>query len=308
MLMILQTGMRTDIPAFYSEWFINRLKEGYVMVRNPYYPKNIIRYELNPNVVDCIGFCTKNPHPMLKYMDYLKDYGQYWFITITPYGKDIEPNVGNKHQIIEDFKELSKIVGIDSIGWRYDPIFINEKYTMEYHIHAFETICKELCCYTNTCVISFIDLYKKVLKNFSSVKEVSMENQLYLGKKFIEIGNKYSMTIKPCAEGDFLEKYGANCSGCMTQDVYEKAIHSSLKIPKKKSARNECHCLLGNDIGSYNTCMHLCKYCYANYSKELVIENYKNHDVHSPLLIGHINKDDIIKNAKQESWKEITLF
>ena len=306
--MILQTGMRTDIPAFYSEWFINRLKEGYVMVRNPYYPKNIIRYELNPNVIDCIGFCTKNPHPMLKYMDYLKEYGQYWFITITPYGKDIEPNVPNKHQIIEDFKELSKIVGIDSIGWRYDPIFITDKYSIDYHLRAFGKICKELSGYTNTCVISFIDLYKKVLKNFSSVKEVSMEDQLYLGKKFIEIANQYSMTIKPCAEGNFLEKYGADCSGCMTQDVYEKAIHSSLKIPKKKSARNECHCLLGNDIGSYNTCMHLCKYCYANYSKESVVENYRNHDVHSPLLIGHINKDDIIKKAKQESWKENTLF
>lgn len=306
--MILQTGSRSDIPAFYSKWFSNRLKEGYVLVRNPYYPKIVTRYELNPDVVDCIAFCTKNPHPMIQYMDLLKDYGQYWYVTITPYGKDIEPNVPNKHQILEDFKTISRKVGIDSMGWRYDPIFISNKYTMEYHLHAFETIAKELCGYTKTCVISFIDLYKKVLKNFPEVREVSKEDQLYLGKKMIEIASKYGMTVRPCAEGNFLESYGANCSGCMTVDMFEKAIHASLNVPKISQARKECACFLGNDIGMYNTCMHLCRYCYANYSKELVLENYKKHDPNSELLIGKLEEDDELRISKQVSWKEITLF
>lgn len=150
--------MRTDIPAFYSKWFINRIKAGYVLVRNPYNPSAVTRYEINPVVVDLIAFCTKNPAPMLEYMDTLKPYGQYWFVTITPYGKEIEPNVPDKRLVLEDFKTLSKIVGVDSIGWRYDPIFINDKYSVDFHLETFEQMAKELSGYTKTCIISFIDL------------------------------------------------------------------------------------------------------------------------------------------------------
>lgn len=142
--MIINTGQRTDIPAFYSEWFANRLKEGYVCVRNPYNPKQVSRYRLNPSVVDVIGFCTKNPAPMFKYMDLLQDYGQYWFVTITSYGKDIEPNVPDKHRLLEDFKKLSSIAGANATGWRYDPILLNDKYTKEYHIRAFEKMASQL--------------------------------------------------------------------------------------------------------------------------------------------------------------------
>ena len=123
--MIIQTGMRTDIPAFYSKWFMNRIKEGYVLVRNPYNERQVTRYRLTPDVVDLIAFCTKNPAPMLPYMNVLKPYGQYWFVTITPYGRDIEPNVPDKEKVMDDFKKLSDIVGVDSMGWRYDPIFID---------------------------------------------------------------------------------------------------------------------------------------------------------------------------------------
>ena len=157
--MIIQTGMRTDIPAFYSKWFINRIKEGYVLVRNPYNPNQVTRYSLLPDVVDLISFCTKNPEPMLKYMDYLKPYGQYWFVTITPYGKDIEPNVPDKQKVMESFKKLSEIVGINSIGWRYDPIFIDPAHTVPWHVSRFEEMAATLSGYTKTCVISFIDIF-----------------------------------------------------------------------------------------------------------------------------------------------------
>lgn len=121
--MIIQTGMRTDIPAFYSKWFLNRIKDGYVCVRNPYNPKQVTKYSLSPEVVDLIAFCTKNPLPMLPFLDKLKPYGQYWFVTITPYGRDVEPNVPDKETVMEGLKKLSDVVGVDSIGWRYDPIF-----------------------------------------------------------------------------------------------------------------------------------------------------------------------------------------
>ena len=138
--MIINTGQRTDIPAFYAEWFANRLKERFVCVRNPYNPDQVSRYRLDPSVVDVVGFCTKNPAPMFPYMDLLKEYGQYWFVTITPYGRDIEPHVPDKHRLLEDFKRLSDTVGIHSIGWRYDPIFLSERYTMDYHLRAFDQI------------------------------------------------------------------------------------------------------------------------------------------------------------------------
>ncbi len=302
--MIIQTGMRTDIPAFYSKWFLNRLKEGYVLVRNPYNPSSVTKYVLSPDVVDLFAFCTKNPAPMLPYMDALMPYGQYWFVTITPYGKDIEPNVPDKEIVMEAFKKLSRIVGVDSMGWRYDPIFISNEFSVKRHINDFEEMAKTLCGYTHTCVISFIDIYKKVERNFPEVRAVPQTERIMLGKELIRIGEKYGMTIRPCAEGDELACYGADCSGCMTVNTYETALHTGLNVPKRKSnQRNgQCACLLGTDIGAYDTCGHLCKYCYANSNIALVKENMKNHNPNSPFLLGDPLPGDQIHEAKQESW------
>ena len=308
--MIIQTGMRTDIPAFYAEWLCNRLREGYVCVRNPYDPIHVSRYRLSPEVVDLIGFCTKNPGPALPYMDLLAPYGMYWFVTITPYGTDIEPGVPSKEQIIEDFRRLSDLVGVDAVAWRYDPVFINEVYTPERHLRDFETLAKALAGYTKVCVISFIDLYEKVKRNFPEVQRVNREQRLFLGKRMTEIAGNYGMVIRPCGEGDELAAYGADCSGCMTAAVYEKALHARLKLPKKKGARSECACFLSGDIGQYDTCGHLCRYCYANASVDNVRRNRRNHNPHSPLLVGDLRPEDIIHDVEQKSWMDpqISLF
>ena len=302
--MIIQTGMRTDIPAFYSEWFINRIKAGFVLVRNPYNPVQVTRYSLLPDVVDLISFCTKNPSPMLDKIDHLAPYGQYWFVTITPYGKDIEPNVPDKQKVMEDFKRLSDRVGVDSIGWRYDPILVDSQHSVQWHIGKFEEMAKNLSGYTKTCVISFIDIYKKVEKNFPQARAVSHQDKMTIGKAFIEIAGNYGMTIRPCAEGTDLAPYGADCSGCMTVKTYETALHNNLTVPKKgKNQRNgECACLLGTDIGAYDTCGHLCRYCYANTDPDLVKENMRKHDPKSPFLLGNLNPEDIIHEADQRSW------
>lgn len=306
--MILQTGMRTDIPAFYSRWFLNRIKEGYVLVRNPYNPSAVTKYRIDPKVVDLIAFCTKNPAPMLEHMDILKPYGQYWFVTITPYGKEIEPNVPNKAKVIEDFKTLSKTVGVDSVGWRYDPIFITEKYSLDFHLNTFEKMAEELSGYTHTCVISFIDLYKKVVNNFPQVREVNKEERLKIGKAFAEIGKKYGITIKACAEGDELKPYGVDCDGCLTKSTYETALHTKLNMPKRKGQRGACACFLGNDIGAYDTCKHLCKYCYANTNPKAVLYNSKLHNPNSPFLLGSHQPGDKIHEARQESWIDNQLI
>ncbi len=300
--MIINTGQRTDIPAFYAAWFANRLKEGFVCVRNPYNPNQVSRYVLDPSVVDAIGFCTKNPAPMFPYMGLLKDYGQYWFVTITPYGRDIEPNVPDKHRLLENFKKLSDMVGIHSVGWRYDPIFLSERYTMDYHIRAFEQIALALDGYTETAVISFIDLYPKVRRNFPEAQEVEAKQRLTLGRELISIAAAHGMTVRPCAEGDGLAAFGADCRGCMRVSDYEKAIGKPLDVPKKKGARAECACYLACDIGAYNTCRHLCKYCYANEEPSKVMAQSRQHDPGSPFLIGGFRDGDKIHDVPQKSW------
>ena len=125
--MIIQTGQRTDIPAFYSQWLLNRLKEGFVMVRNPFYPESVSRYELNPKIVDLITFCTKNPLPVLQNEELwqeLSAYNQWWYVTLTPYGKEIEPNVPGKAEVAEGIIELGKRLGSEKVGWRYDIDFL----------------------------------------------------------------------------------------------------------------------------------------------------------------------------------------
>ena len=185
--MILHTGNRTDIPAFYSKWFAGRLSEGYVLVRSPYNPSIVTRYEINKEVVDLMVFCTKNPAPMFPYMEMISQYNQYWFVTITPYGKEIEPGIKDKKQILNAFRHLSSIVGSNNICWRYDPIFIDNTYTIPYHTHAFEKMCRLLSGYTKTCVISFLDIYQKVKRNFPEANEVSIQDKLLLGKALIDI-------------------------------------------------------------------------------------------------------------------------
>ena len=151
-------------------------------------------------------------------------------------------------------------------------------------------------------MISFIDLDGKTKRNFPETRQVTAEQRLLLGKTFIEIGKQYGMTIRPCGEGNELASFGADCSGCMTIATYEQALHQRLKAPKTAPARKECACYLGGDIGAYNTCGHLCRYCYANYDADTVRKNMTMHDPESPLLIGHLQPEDQVHEARQESW------
>ena len=301
--MIINTGQRTDIPAFYSKWFINRIKEGYVLVRNPYYPKLVTKFILVPKVVDVIGFCTKNPHPMLEYLDDLSDFRQFWYISITAFGKDLEPNVPHVDKVIEDFKYLSKKLGKNAINWRYTPIIINEKYPVERHIRAFEYIASHLVGYTSLAVFGFVDIYEKLKLNHPEILDTSDENKIYLAREFSKIAKKYNMNLRLCSKEKWLRNFGIDVDGCMRLEDYENAIGLNLKPNKKMQARkNYCSCFLSNDIGAYNSCLHFCKYCYANGNAQFVKNNFLKHDDNSPFIIGTFSKDDIIKEAKQESW------
>ena len=164
--MILNTGSRTDIPAYYGEWFYNRIKAGHVLVRNPYYPTQVTKYLLSPEVIDAIVFCTKNPAPMLDGLSMLSSFDMLWFVTITPYGRDVEPYVPPKERVMDSFRRLSVMAGSGRMSWRYDPVFITGKYSISYHVEQFGKMAEALSGYTNQCVVSFIDLYEKTRRNF----------------------------------------------------------------------------------------------------------------------------------------------
>lgn len=300
--MIINTGSRTDIPAYYSEWFYNRIKEGYVLTRNPYRKEQVLKYLLDPSVVDCINFCTKNPAPMLSRLKELEQFKQLWYVTITPYEEEIEPHVPPAEEVIESMQRLSEELGVKAIVWRYDPVFITEKYSLAFHIKSFEKMAAALTGYTHRSVISFIDLYEKTRRNFPEVREVTMGERHTIGKEFAAIGKKYDIIINSCCEGTYLKEYGIDILGCMTQKIVEQAIGSALDVPKRKPARPHCDCLLGSDIGMYNTCGHACRYCYANYDQNTVIANMRLHNPKSPLLIGNLQPNDTVHHTKQESW------
>ncbi len=302
--MILNTGSRTDIPAYYSDWFYNRIKEGYVLSRNPFYPTQITKYLLNPEVIDLIVFCTKNPSPMLDRLPLLSSYDTFWFVTITPYGKEIEPHVPSAKTVIDYFQKLSEQVGKERTSWRYDPIFVTDRYSVEYHIDQFHQMAKALSDYTQQCVVSFIDLYEKTKRNFKKVRRVSSAEQEKIIAAFSEIAKENNLQIHLCCENASLIRENVDADGCMSRAVLEKALGCRLHAPQKKMAREECSCLLGADIGAYNTCGHGCLYCYANYDNETVAQNRKLHNPASPLLVGELSNNDIVKQADQKSWKD----
>lgn len=301
--MILNTGSRTDIPAYYSDWFYNRIKAGYVFVRNPYYPSQITKYLLTPEVIDAIAFCTKNPLPMLDRIPLLSGFATVWFVTITPYENEIEPHVPPKQQVIRSFQQLSGMIGKERISWRYDPVFLTDKYSAAYHIGQFAHMAEALSGYTRQCVVSFIDLYEKTKRNFSGVRSVTDREQEELIAAFSTIAKDNGIQIHLCCENAGLVRENVDADGCMSKAVLERAIGCKLDAPKKKTARSECSCLLGADIGAYNTCGHGCLYCYANYDRNTVVKNMQRHNPASPLLIGEVTENDVVKQAEQKSWK-----
>jgi hypothetical protein len=171
-------------------------------------------------------------------------------------------------------------------------------------------MAKQLKGYTKTCVVSILDLYQKVKRNAPDIYPPDNDEQLILLKEFVRIGRENGITIKSCYEGQFLSKVGVDCSGCQTQADIERAIGVKLNVPNRKNARGQCNCLLGQDIGIYNSCGHLCKYCYANADRQIVLANMRRHSDRSPFLIGGSQPGDKITLANQKSFivGQISLF
>lgn len=304
--MILSVSRRTDIPAFYSKWFFNRLKEGYFLVKNPMNPHQISKVEINPSVIDCIVFWTKNPKPMLNQLDYLKGYNYYFQFTLTPYDKSLEPNVPRKKYIIDTFIELSENIGKEKVIWRYDPIILTDIYTKEYHYKWFEYLAQKLCGYTDKCVISFLDLYKKTERNLKEIKvtPILKSDMEEMADRFSTIASKYNLILESCSEEIQLDKFGINHGKCIDDKLISKILGCNINAHKDLNQREVCGCVKSIDIGAYNTCKHHCLYCYANFSKETVEKQILEHDINSPLLIGSLTGVEKITNREIKSFIE----
>lgn len=311
--MIISASRRTDIPSYYSDWFFNRVKEGYVYVRNPMNPRQISHVSLSPDVVDGIVFWTKNPEPMLNRLDLLRDYAYYFQFTLNPYGKDVERNIPSKNDmIIPAFQRLSSEIGKERVVWRYDPILLSEKYTMDYHRKYFALMADRLAEYTEKCTVSFIDIYQKIQKNTSRLSIVKpSENQMIdLMGTFSQIAKDHGIYIDTCAEEIDLSGLGIGHASCIDKNRLQRIGNYRLNLVRDKNQRPACGCVASIDIGAYNTCQNGCIYCYANQSDARVNRCHNSHDPKSPLLFGNVSTEDKINLRSVESnvISQIALF
>lgn len=303
--MIISASRRTDIPAYYSQWFFRRLEAGFVCVRNPVNFHQVSCISLSPEVVDGMVFWTKNPIPMLDSLPLLKDDPFYFQFTLTAYGQDLEPGIPSKNDIIiPAFQELSRKVGPERVIWRYDPILLTPKYTAEYHVHYFEELARRLSGYTQKCVISFVDLYRHLGRQFQPLDTAEIYE---LSGRFSDIAQKYHLTLETCAESIDLSQFGIRHGHCIDGGLLEKIIGQPLSLAKDKNQREACGCMASIDIGMYDSCANGCKYCYANHSPAAVHRNIQAHNPASPLLCGDLTPEDTVRDRGMTSCKETQL-
>jgi len=310
--MILSVSRRTDIPAYYSEWFINRLTEGYVCIKNPMNAFQISKVPLNPSVVDCIVFWSKNPQPIIAHLNHINNMGyKYYFqFTITPYDKSLEPGLPDKKRIIETFLSLSEKIGKEKVIWRYDPIILNNKFSINYHVDAFSEMMSVLSDLTTECIISFVDPYKKTKRQMgaNTIRDITEAEMNKIAEEFSKVAGSTPVKLKTCAELIDLGKYGIDHASCIDKDKVESITDCTLTSKVKKDAQREaCGCMECIDIGAYNTCKNGCLYCYANVSHDAIEANCKKHNPVSPLLIGEITEKEKVTDRKVKSLRAQNL-
>ena len=309
--MILNTGGRTDTVQYYSEWLLNRFREGYVLSRNPLFSEIVNWIELNPETIDVVVFCSKDYSPILPRLHEISDrFNCYYHYTITAYGTDIEPRVPSIEDSIRTLKALAAQVGPEKIAWRYDPVLLTEKYTIERHLETFDRMARELTPYVDRCIFSFVEMYKKLEVNMPELLPVSEEDKLTLAENLGAIAQRYSLWLQTCATRTDYEQFGIHRSGCMTTEIFSQALGIKFKKTPHKGNRLGCACMESRGLGDYNSCPNGCRYCYANKDHAKALQNYLTHNPDSPLLLGNIQPGDKIVPSRQESLlsKEPRLF
>lgn len=305
--MILSASRRTDIPAFYSAWLLNRLKEGFALVRNPYNPHRISRVPLSPDSLDAIVFWTKNAEPMMDKLEEIDamGYPYYFQYTITPYGNGVETYVPDTFAACRQFQKLSDKLGCRKVIWRYDPIILTEDCTVQWHSRMFEEMCRLLGGVTEICIISFADRYAKTDRNAKNLNiGGSVDRQAEeIAASFSRIASEHGIAVKTCCEEADFSRFGIGHASCIDKTLLEKISGCPLAIKADKNQRKHCGCVESIDIGAYDTCLHGCTYCYATSSYSRAVWNAQLHDQHSPLLIGEPGEGDTVTERIVKSFK-----
>ncbi|MDY2777842.1 MAG: DUF1848 domain-containing protein [Collinsella sp.] len=302
--MIISASRRTDIPSCYPEWFANRVSEGFVYVRNPMNARQVSKIDLSIDLVDCIVFWTKNPAPILPYLSTFEDYPYYFHVTLTGYGRDVEPGIARKREgVIPAIKELSERIGAERVIWRYDPILFNDKYTPSYHLRAIDSISRELEGFTRSCVISFVDTYPANRSALSRIGHVApSESDLRIfASSLAGIVEARGMDVSTCAERIDMGECGIRHGRCIDPDLVERMTGRRLSVGKDPSQRPACGCAASIDIGSYGTCANGCAYCYACRGARPAALRHATHDPRSPLLCDELGPGDIVSDRPMRS-------
>lgn len=307
--MILSASRRTDIPSFYADWFMNRLREGYVLIPHPYHSHRLTRLALSPHTLDGIVFWTKNPAPLENRLSEIADRGYpfYFQFTLTPYGTLWEPGLPSAEERIDTFCRLSQAIGRQRMVWRYDPIILDDTCTLSYHEEQFGRLCERLHAYADQCVISFVDAYAH---NRSRILPIHPGAMHAAARALSGIAAGYGLALSACSEKTDLTGDGVAKATCIDKARLERLTGCPLRVRKDTGQRPECGCAESVDIGTYSTCLNGCLYCYATRSQASAQRLRALHDPCSPLLAGWPRGDETITEKTGASAKvlQTSLF
>lgn len=290
---ILSVSRRTDIPACYPEWFMHRLRAGFVLARNPMNSRQVSRITLTPETVDCIVFWTKNPAPMLPFLPEIRRMGYPFLfqVTLNAYGREVEASLPALQERLDAFRALSRQC---PVVWRYDPILLSDTYTVDWHIARFRELASALEGCTDRCVISFLDVYDKIRARLRTIgaRPCTEADMHRLAAAFAEVAGQHGLRLQTCAEKTDLAVYGVGHGACIDADLIGNLLACPVDGRRDANQRGDCGCLPSVDVGAYNTCGNGCLYCYANHSPEVVARSAAAHRPDSPLLTGCLLPDD----------------
>ncbi len=305
--MIISASRRTDIPAFYTAWLMNRLHQGSVLVSNPFNPNQVSQVSLDPQTVDGIVFWTKNPAPILPHLEEIRRLGyQYYFqFTLTGYDQSLEKNLPAQAERIAVFHELAQRIGPERVLWRYDPIIFTPTFNPACHLHWFEHLASQLHGSTRRCTISFLSLYEKCKRNMQDIELLAIEetDKMRFVSQLAAIADTYSMQLCACCDSFLQQRCGVEAARCIDDRVLAAILGHPVRGKKDSGQRPGCGCVASIDIGAYNTCGHGCRYCYANVSEKIVAHNFASHDPDAPLLTGVLTGRETITIRKMSSGR-----
>jgi hypothetical protein len=294
--MIISASRRTDIPAFYSVWLMNRVGEGYCTVPNPFNRKQISTVSLSPEDVDVIVFWTRNPRPLMSSLRDLDQMGYryYFHFTLVGYPRLIDNAVPSLETSINNLIQLSDRIGPDRVIWRYDPIVLSTITDKPFHLNNFERIAAAIEGHTHHCVISVMTSYRKIKKRLDQLgsagalvadQPASSElSELLSGMN--ECASAHGMAMSSCADQLGIASSGISPGKCIDAAYLRETFGFNVLSAKDPGQRKACLCEASKDIGIYDSCLYGCQYCYATSSFQRAKENYANHDPTSPSLLG----------------------